>query len=158
MHAALAKGEFELWIQPKVDVITQRVVGAEALVRWQSGLFGLMMPARFIPLFERNGFVREVDFYLLDQVCRRLKAQLERGEKIVPVSLNQSRHHSYSPYYLEQLRLSLIHILAKHKTPRYVAFVDGFPMNAAGKILKYKMREDAVEMLGLQQDNAIETA
>ena len=49
-----------------------------------------MMPARFIPLFERNGFVREVDFYLLDQVCRRLKAQLERGEKIVPVSLNQS--------------------------------------------------------------------
>ena len=104
MHAALAKGEFELWIQPKVDVITQRAVGAEALVRWQSGLFGLMMPARFIPLFERNGFVREVDFYLLDQVCRRLKAQLERGEKIVPVSLNQSRHHSYSPYYLEQLR------------------------------------------------------
>ena len=48
--------------------------------------------------------------------------------------------------------------MAKHKTPRYVAFVDGFPMNAAGKILKYKMRENAVELLKLQAANAIETA
>jgi len=48
--------------------------------------------------------------------------------------------------------------MAKHKVPRYVTFVDSFPMNAAGKILKYKMREDAVELLGLQAANAIETA
>ena len=48
--------------------------------------------------------------------------------------------------------------MAKHKTPRYVTFVDAFPMNAAGKILKYKMREDAVKLLQLQADNAIETA
>ena len=48
--------------------------------------------------------------------------------------------------------------MAKHKTPRYVDFVDSFPMNAAGKILKYKMREDAVKKLNLQAANAIETA
>ncbi len=48
--------------------------------------------------------------------------------------------------------------MAKHKTPRYVDFVDGFPMNAAGKILKYKMREDAVKKLRLQADDSIETA
>ncbi len=48
--------------------------------------------------------------------------------------------------------------MAKHKTPRYVDFVDDFPMNAAGKILKYKMREHAVEKLGLQADSRIETA
>ena len=48
--------------------------------------------------------------------------------------------------------------MAKHKTPRYVDFVDSFPMNAAGKILKYKMREEAVKKFGLQQANAIETA
>ena len=48
--------------------------------------------------------------------------------------------------------------MAKHKTPRYVDFVDNFPMNAAGKILKYKMREEAVKKFGLQQANAIETA
>ena len=48
--------------------------------------------------------------------------------------------------------------MAKHKVPRYVAFVDNFPMNAAGKILKYKMREWAVELLNLQAANSIETA
>jgi fatty-acyl-CoA synthase len=48
--------------------------------------------------------------------------------------------------------------MAKHKTPRYVRFVDAFPMNAAGKILKYKMREDAVEYLKLQDAAGIETA
>lgn len=48
--------------------------------------------------------------------------------------------------------------MAKHKTPRYVSFVDSFPMNAAGKILKYKMREDAVELLGLKDAKNIETA
>jgi fatty-acyl-CoA synthase len=48
--------------------------------------------------------------------------------------------------------------MAKHKTPRYVDFVSEFPMNAAGKILKYKMREQAVEKLGLQAANRIETA
>ena len=48
--------------------------------------------------------------------------------------------------------------MAKHKTPRYVAFVDSFPMNAAGKIMKYKMREQAVDLLNLHSDNTIETA
>ena len=48
--------------------------------------------------------------------------------------------------------------MAKHKVPRYVDFVDAFPMNAAGKILKYKMREDAVKKLNLQKAASIETA
>jgi fatty-acyl-CoA synthase len=48
--------------------------------------------------------------------------------------------------------------MAKHKVPKYVDFVDGFPMNAAGKILKYKMREDAVEKYGLQKANSVVTA
>ena len=48
--------------------------------------------------------------------------------------------------------------MAKHKIPRYVDFVDGFPMNAAGKILKYKMREEAVERHGLENANKIVTA
>ena len=48
--------------------------------------------------------------------------------------------------------------MAKHKTPKYVDFVDEFPMNAAGKILKYKMREQAIEKFGLQAESKIETA
>ena len=48
--------------------------------------------------------------------------------------------------------------MARHKVPRYVSFVDSFPMNAAGKILKYKMREQAVIDLNLQEDASVETA
>ena len=48
--------------------------------------------------------------------------------------------------------------MAKHKVPKYIDFVDSFPMNDAGKIQKYKMREQAVEKLGLQKDASIETA
>ena len=58
----------------------------------------------------------------------------------------------------EELKEYVAAHMAKHKTPRYVEFVDAFPMNAAGKILKYKMRENAVEKLKLQADASIETA
>ena len=58
----------------------------------------------------------------------------------------------------EELKAYVRDHMAKHKTPRYVAFVDEFPMNAAGKILKYKMREMAVEMLKLHDANSIVTA
>ena len=58
----------------------------------------------------------------------------------------------------EEIKTFVRDHMAKHKVPRYVAFVNEFPMNAAGKILKYKMRENAVEMLKLQADNSIETA
>ena len=58
----------------------------------------------------------------------------------------------------EELKEYVYTHMAKHKTPRYVDFVDSFPMNAAGKILKYKMREEAVEYLNLQEASKIETA
>ena len=58
----------------------------------------------------------------------------------------------------EEIKTYVSAHMAKHKTPKYVAFVDGFPMNAAGKILKYKMREQAVDMLNLHAADAIVTA
>ena len=58
----------------------------------------------------------------------------------------------------EEIKTYVRDHMAKHKIPRYVAFVDSFPMNAAGKILKYKMREDAVKLLNLGEANSIETA
>ncbi|MBQ8827340.1 MAG: AMP-binding protein [Oscillospiraceae bacterium] len=59
---------------------------------------------------------------------------------------------------VEEIKKYVLDHMAKHKVPSYVDFVDSFPMNAAGKILKYKMREEAVEKLNLQNANAIETA
>ena len=58
----------------------------------------------------------------------------------------------------EALREFIVANIAKHKVPKYIRFVDSFPMNAAGKILKYKMREEAIEYLGLQDASKIVTA
>ena len=62
------------------------------------------------------------------------------------------------PLTEESLREFIVANLAKHKVPKYIRFVDSFPMNAAGKILKYKMREEAIEYLGLQDASKIVTA
>jgi fatty-acyl-CoA synthase len=76
------------------------------------------------------------------------------GEEIMAVVILKEGEQSSE----EEIKKYVLDHMAKHKTPRYVSFVDSFPMNAAGKILKYKMREDAVNQLGLQAANAIETA
>ena len=59
---------------------------------------------------------------------------------------------------VEEMKKYVLDHMAKHKVPKYIDFVKGFPMNDAGKIQKYKMREQAIEKLGLQTDAAIETA
>ena len=58
----------------------------------------------------------------------------------------------------QEMREYLTKGIARHKVPRYIKFTDSFPMNAAGKILKYKMREDAIKELGLQKADSVVTA
>jgi predicted signal transduction protein with EAL and GGDEF domain len=70
MEAALSRKEFEVWYQPKYDIRTHACIGAEALVRWRSPRLGFLMPGKFIDLFERNGFVVRLDFYMLEEAFR----------------------------------------------------------------------------------------
>lgn len=89
---ALAAGEFVVYYQPKVRIADKSIYGAEALVRWvRDGQ--VVTPARFIPQFEREGSVCRLDYYMLEQVCVFLKSRLDKGQKIVPVSVNFSRRH-----------------------------------------------------------------
>ena len=89
---ALAAGEFVVYYQPKVRISDKSVYGAEALVRWvRDGQ--VVAPARFIPQLEREGSVCRLDYYMLEQVCGFLKNRLDKGQKIVPVSVNFSRRH-----------------------------------------------------------------
>ena len=64
MHNALATGQFVMYLQPKYDMKTITVVGSEALVRWIHPTKGFIAPNEFIPLFEKNGFVLNVDRYI----------------------------------------------------------------------------------------------
>ena len=92
MEDALQNHEFSVYYQPKFDITTGNVIGSEALVRW-SRHAGMIPPVRFIPLFEDNGFIVPLDYYVLDSVCASLRNRINTGQKVLPVSVNFSRVH-----------------------------------------------------------------
>ena len=104
MEQALASQEFQVWYQPKYDIRTHSTSGAEALVRWQSPTMGFLPPSKFIDIFEANGFVAKLDFYMLENVCRFQRERLDAGLPIVCVSVNQSRVHLMEPGYLQHIQ------------------------------------------------------
>ncbi len=103
MHLALEKGEFINYYQPQYNHYTGMLVGAEALIRWQHPEKGLISPGLFIPLFERNGFISELDFYVFEQVCRFLQSSQLNGYALVPISVNFSKLDFYLPDFVEKL-------------------------------------------------------
>ena len=93
---AIADEEFVVWYQPKYDVKTERIVGAEALVRWEKSDGTMISPGEFIPLFEKNGLIVRLDEYVFQKVCQKQKERMEQGKVVLPVSVNLSRatlHH-----------------------------------------------------------------
>ncbi|MDR2947495.1 MAG: bifunctional diguanylate cyclase/phosphodiesterase, partial [Candidatus Adiutrix sp.] len=103
MLHAISKDEFHLYVQPQFNLAENRCCGGEALVRWLSDDLGLVMPGDFIPLFEKNGFVVELDFYVLGAIFQNLREELDRGEEPAPVSVNQSRATIVFPQYLNRV-------------------------------------------------------
>jgi diguanylate cyclase (GGDEF)-like protein len=93
--AALKNGELVPYIQPKVNMITGRIVGGEALVRWVRPNGSVIKPAEFIPVLEKNGFVINVDNCVWEQIFKYLNSLLEAGRDAVPISINISRVHVY---------------------------------------------------------------
>lgn len=93
IKSGLQKDEFYMLYQPKYSLSQQRVVGAEALVRWQHPTFGLVSPAEFIPLAESNGTVIEMSEWIIGTVCRQLADWRRKGLRQVPVSINISPLH-----------------------------------------------------------------
>lgn len=103
MQEALDGGEMKLYLQSKCSTETYRIRGAEALVRWQKPSKGLIMPDSFIPLFERNGFIIKLDMYMVESVCQTLREWQDKKQRLIPISVNQSRACLYQPDYVEKL-------------------------------------------------------
>jgi EAL domain-containing protein (putative c-di-GMP-specific phosphodiesterase class I) len=101
---ALANGEFQIWLQPKYDIRTHRIIGAEALTRWQSPELGFVMPGLFIDVFEKTGFIIEFDYHILETVCKLQRKRIDEGKPVIPFSVNQSGLHIREPGYLDRLR------------------------------------------------------
>ncbi len=87
----LEENEFTFFLQPKCSIREDRIVGAEALVRWNHKIKGFISPGEFIPILERKGLLSKLDIYIWEQVCKKISEWQTTGLELVPVSINVSR-------------------------------------------------------------------
>ena len=104
MKKALETDQFQVYLQPKCEMDTGKIIGSEALVRWIHPSQGIISPGEFIPVFEKNGFISELDAFVLRKTCQMIRKWLDDGKKVYPVSVNVSRTDLYNPNLLEQIQ------------------------------------------------------
>lgn len=105
MEKALKNKEFQMYLQPKFNVATNKVVGAEALVRWVHPSKGIIPPIKFISLFEKNGFIIKLDWFIWEEACKCLAKWRDENKSIIPISVNVSRKNMADDSYIEYLDL-----------------------------------------------------
>ncbi|MBQ8171680.1 MAG: EAL domain-containing protein [Oscillospiraceae bacterium] len=116
MDRALANREFQVYLQPKISTSEEVLGGAEALVRWIHPTEGFIPPNRFIPIFEKNGFILKLDDYMLEEIAKVQAEWLAQGRKLVPISVNVSRAH----FTREDLAEHICAIVDKYNVPHDV--------------------------------------
>ncbi len=103
MEKSLQDDEFKMFLQPKYNPKTGKIIGAEALVRWFEQDGKVVYPNEFIPLFEKNEFIVVVDEYIFEQACKFISAQLKDNKSPIPISINFSRCHLQNPNFVNRL-------------------------------------------------------
>ncbi|MBQ9899693.1 MAG: EAL domain-containing protein [Acholeplasmatales bacterium] len=102
-NEALKNGEFLLYLQPKIDTKNNKIAGAEALTRWKYNHEKMIFPDTFIPLFEQNGFIKELDLHVFENVCKFQKSVIDSGNEPVTISVNLSMYQTNFDEYLEKI-------------------------------------------------------
>lgn len=119
IYQALENKSFIPYFQPKFDVKTKKIVGAEALIRWQKEDGSFVSPAKFIPIAEEVGIIAEIDKYMFEAVCKQQCIWKTKGLKILPISVNLSRNKLYNANFIDEY----ISILNKYKLePKDIQF------------------------------------
>lgn len=113
MYQALDNQEFKMHLQPKMNLHTGKIGGAEALVRWSSP-DRLIYPNQFIPTFEQNGFCIELDLYMLDKACKQIRDWIDSGITPINISVNQSKLLFFKSNYIDMVK----DILNKYSIPK----------------------------------------
>jgi len=113
LHRALECGEFAVHYQPQADMASGRLVGAEALIRWQDPERGMVSPLQFIPLAEENGMILPIGTWVLREVCRQIKAWRELGLTDLRFAVNLSPRQ----FHQENLVGKIIDILREFDVP-----------------------------------------
>ncbi|HBG5893103.1 TPA: bifunctional diguanylate cyclase/phosphodiesterase [Clostridioides difficile] len=103
MYKAIENEEFHMYLQPKFQISSLNVVSAEALVRWFSPELGFLSPDEFIPLFEKSGFIIELDFYMLKKACSFVKKTfMKKNQYTYPIAVNFSRVTIYQNSFYQR--------------------------------------------------------
>lgn len=103
MEEALNNGEFIVYLQPKMNMISSELYGAEALSRWNHPIDGIRLPEVYIPLFEKNGFISKLDMYVYEEACKIKAGWKGMKQEHIPISINMSRLHLYNNEFPETL-------------------------------------------------------
>ena len=119
MHGALENNEFCAYVQPKYDIESNSLIGGELLVRWLSPSKGFLEPAAFISSFEKNGFIYQIDCFMLEEACKSLRRYLDSDIYVLPFSVNLSRITLAHPDFLTKVQ----DIVEKYYIPHhYIEF------------------------------------
>ena len=107
MHEAFENLEFQMHLQPKYELVSRRLVGAEALVRWENTGADHRYPDEFIPVFEKTGFIVQLDLYMMECTCQLLRHWIDFGIEPVPISVNQSKLLLLNPIYFNVITTTI---------------------------------------------------
>lgn len=113
MAEALKLNQFEPWFQPLYNHANGKQIGAEVLVRWIHPQKGIVMPGVFIPLFESNGFIYELDKFIWNETCKIIRKWLDEGKSPLPVSVNVSRYDLFQ----DDFYLYITSLIEKYQIP-----------------------------------------
>lgn len=153
MEAALANGEFHVFFQPKMNMVTSQMCGAEALSRWVHPTDGIRVPKMYMELFEKNGFVTKLDFFIFEEVCRFKASWKGKRYEHIPVSINMSRLHLYDKSFPDRLEEIVTNYGVKIEELELEfaerAFIkDGEELIAAVEVLKKKGFQVSIDDFG----------
>ncbi|MBT9459796.1 MAG: EAL domain-containing protein [Burkholderiaceae bacterium] len=113
LSRALDRNEFLLHYQPKVEALSGRIVGAEALLRWQRGGVGLVSPGQFIPIAERSSMILGIGAWVIDEVCRQIRQWMDAGQPVLRIAVNVAARQ----FAAGDLDLVLGQALRRHGVP-----------------------------------------
>ena len=119
LQEALKSEQFSVYLQPKVNLLTGKIVGAEALSRWERADGSIESPHDFMPLLERNQDVARLDFLVYRKTCAFIRGRMERDLPIVPISVNISRYHLKNKKFAQEIHQM---ISSYDIPPAYVEF------------------------------------
>ena len=103
VETALEQEEFVVYLQPKFDIETEKIKGAEALIRWNYKNKEFLSPGRFIPYFEKDGTIAKIDDLVLEKICKTMERWKNEGKLLFPISVNLSRSRMYDENLIDKL-------------------------------------------------------